>query len=702
MADNVGLPDPVPIYHFVAKQIVGASKGGVSATDLAGALGEIELETEITGASFIKAEVIDPEWHITNALVKVTPQGILEQVEVEFPEGSGWKWILCAVELTTDPTKPQIYTFENKSANDLREYAGPKLITPGSTTRAEFVRQLLIEAGIDNITIPGLRVLQRVKSTEEGELGTATVSTAIDQKANENETNKAQALSAGSKIAIKGQTPTTQQLDDLNTALSIAGQLGAGEVATVALIVAGIAESSFRRNAVEGEGKKDHYGIWQSSSIPGNEVNKQAEGFLKGGQGGFQGGGAIALGKTGKYTAQEVAAMVEAGPPASFYDPYMTEARAIVSTYGGVGSSASGTTGETPSDVGLLHRGSKENTGENSWECITRLAQEVKWYFFVNGAAEARIKPNGLPKREMKTFYMTGEELKNQKPALWIDIPKNIVHYADGSSRSGLLIIPTTADIDNTALFYHATHELKTRAVKKTGLAKPQTPQEVILSMICPITAYGAGDVFVFENSGPCDGRWVVSDAVRLCISEVFTTFTLEPPEAPNKEPEKTKTEEEELGELGLSASGTPSTSTTSVGTGKLGVVEAAKKALSEKSKYEYDEIRPMPSSLFGAAPRIMDCSGFSTLCYKAAGEPDPNDLKYDGAGYTGTLWAHGTETTKPEPGDLCFYGTAPVPEHVTVYIGGGQVISMGEQGDPSQGEAAKMGPAAILGYRTY
>src|SRR6185312_10356745 len=437
----------------------------------------------------------------------------------------------------------------------------------------------------------------------------------------------------------------------------------------------------------------------QSSSIPGNEVGKQVEGFLKGGIGGFQAGGAIALAKGyGKYTPQEIAAKVEAGPPASFFDPYMTEAKAIVTAYGGIGTSGTGTApnaAESKSDVGVLHRGTKENPGENSWEAITRLAQEVKWYFFANGSGQRAG-------REMKVFYMQGHNLINQEPKLWIDIPKNVVRHKDGSIQEDLLVVPSTYDVDNTALFYHSTHEVKARNVKKTGLAKPQTPQEIIISMICPITAYGSGDVFVFENSGPCNGRWVIADAVRRCMSELFTTFTLQPPAEPLREPEKTKAAEEELGQLGLSANTAASTPASGVGTGKTGVVEAAKKALSEKSKYQWAEVRPMPSSLFGASPRIMDCSAFSTLSYKAAEEPDPNGLNYDGAGYTGTLWAHGTETTKPEPGDLCFYGSAPVPEHVTVYIGGGQVISMGEQGDPSQGEAAKMGPAPILGYRTY
>lgn len=66
-------------------------------------------------------------------------------------------------------------------------------------------------------------------------------------------------------------------------------------------------------------------------------------------------------------------------------------------------------------------------------------------------------------------------------------------------------------------------------------------------------------------------------------------------------------------------------------------IVQAAHRALTEKARYEYAEVRPYPPSLFGSTPRRMDCSGFLTLCYKEGGAQDPNHLDYNGEGYCHT-----------------------------------------------------------------
>lgn len=724
--EGVSLPDPDQVYSLLAKQISEAvphrEPGEVvevvtvtKVAQLAEALGEIELETQISGASFLKVEVIDPEWAIaTSGLIDVVneqgdglPQR-LQPIEIEYPHESGYNWILCAVELTTDPAEANlVLTFEDIAVQKLREQWGPKLVRSGAQTRAQFAAQLLKEAGITPV-IPSENVLQPVKSKEESELGEAVISTDIEQAEKNRRANKQPGISAGAGITIKGVPPTTQQLHDINTALSVAEQLHAGETATLAMLISGIAESGFDRYAENHEPTQTDMGIWQSDLIPGSEVERQATHFLQGGES-FREGGAIKAAKEGM-SVTEIPAYVEiAATDSSFYSPYLKEARAMLSHYGGVGVVASaGGSENTQSDVGVLHRGSKENPSETSFECLSRLAQEVDWYFFT---------------RNMVGYYMDGYDLVRQEPALYVNVPKNEVRTRAGVVERGALIVPTTADFDNTTYYYQLSKRLKGRHPKASKLATPQSPSEIQVSLVCEETAYQAGDVFVFEGSGPLNGRWVVTDAVRLCMSEVYTTFTLQPPKQPLPEPKRTKQEEEEAGALGLvvpAASGGGGKQGPGaggkqggVGEGKQGVVEAAKKALSEKAKYQWAEVRPMPGSLFGATPRVMDCSAFATLCYKAAGEPDPNDLKYNGEGWTGTLWAHGTDTNKPAPGDLCFYGSEDdkivgTPLHVTVYIGGGQVISMGEAGDPSQGAAGVMGPTGesghpeIMGYRTY
>ena len=110
-----------------------------------------------------------------------------------------------------------------------------------------------------------------------------------------------------------------------------------------------------------------------------------------------------------------------------------------------------------------------------------------------------------------------------------------------------------------------------------------------------------------------------------------------------------------------------------------------------------------MPADLFGPTPRIIDCSAFAILCYKAAGYPDPSGTNaYDGYGWTGDMITNckPIPASTAQPSDLCFYGpSVSDTKHVTVYVGNGLVVSMGQQGDPSIGAAAQMGPAGFLGY---
>lgn len=559
MTSVVERPDVETVSRFLAKRIVHSYKSlgtqnGVAVVekvvtvlqeeDLAQAIGEIELETQILGASFLKVEIIDPEGTIAaSGLIDVNPEGILQPVEVEYPEGSGWDWVLCAAEVSTDPSQPNlILTFEDKFVTMMREQFGPKLTAAGTQTRAQFIKSLVLEAiGAGHFVCPSLNVIQPVKSTAENALGTAVVSTAIERSRTERHENKSRGISRSANVTIKGQTPTDQQLADLNTALGVAQQLGAGEQATLALICAGIGESNFERSSTDSV-YGTHHGIWQSDVIPGDQVAKQAEYFLKGGES-FGAGGAIAKAKEGKSPGQIATEVEVSGEPASFYGKWLAEAKAIVHAYGGVSGEAAGSAsspaGETKSDVGVLHRGSRDNPEEDSWECAVRLAHEVMWYFFTGGHKAFR---NGTHKSffTRKVFYMSGPDLIGQEPALYVEVFANRVRKPDGSVIEGALNNPSTCTFDNETFYYRRGHKLRGRVQRKSRISKPQTPSEIRLDLTCEEAEFAAGD--------------------------------------------------------------------------------------------------------------------------REAG----------------------------------------IPKHVTVYIGGGQVISMGQQGDPSQGEAAAMGPDSILGYRTY
>jgi hypothetical protein len=229
---------------------------------------------------------------------------------------------------------------------------------------------------------------------------------------------------------------------------------------------------------------------------------------------------------------------------------------------------------------------------------------------------------------------------------------------------------------DNTTYEFQQAHKVKGAVQSASRLAKPATPTELRVPVICEPLEYQAGDVFIIRNSGTFNGRWVVIDALRNYIEGPYTTLTLSPPLLPYPEP-------------AASSTGTAGTQITGV----QAVVEQAEKAYSERVKYQYTEeipARENNGTLFGEAPRRMDCSSFATLSYKEAGLPDPSNQGYSPIGNTTSMIRNMVKTSNPVPGDLVFYGSnEKEPVHVVVYIGNGNAIGME---DPALGLAE--GPA--------
>lgn len=530
------------ITRFMAKQIVTKAKNGApKEEDLAERISEIELKTQILGASYIVVKVIDPEWELATSGWLDVDGGLLQQIEVEFPEGSGWFWRLCAVEVSTELTQPNLnLTFEDRIVAYLRDYWRPKTVPPGTKTRAEFVRDLVAEVGKhgeSKIDFRGSHVTTVQPIETDTEEKTEKLETVADKADGKAKASKDSGVTAGANITIKGQLPSAQQRSDINTALATANGKSAPPAAVEALIVAGIAESDFEREASEdNDPSNPHKGIWQSDVIPGDEVAKQAEKFLDGGES-FQGGGAIALAKQGLGPV-DIAAKVEAGPPSSFYEPYLPEAQAIIKAGGGV----SGTTGgsaEAVSDVGQLARGTTDNPDEDSWETITRLATQVTWYAFTNG--------NSL-------FYIDGPAMAKQRPALHVEVPPNIVTRANGKAEDGLIQTPLTCSFDNTTFEFRKSHKVKGKVQRKSKTSKPSTPAEIRMNLVCEIEDFRAGDCFEFRKSGPCNGRWIVAQTIRNCLKDIFTQFVLQPPIEPLAEPQATTAGEETAAAAGGAA----------------------------------------------------------------------------------------------------------------------------------------------------
>jgi hypothetical protein len=681
-------PEAELIAKFFAKKAKASAqkaakerkRGGsqVDEVELAERLQEIELETQILGASFLKVHIIDPELTLVNSGWLELDEGLFQPVTVEFPEGSKYMWSLCAVECTTNVGANLECTFESSLVAKLREKWEPRQAPPGTRTRAQFVRDLLQESGVPYV-IPGINKLQPVEEEEKNEVGTTIAKAGIERAKAQEKVNKTKGIGHGTNVKIDGAAPSKQQLADINTALKTASKLKAPPLAIEALIAAGISESGFRREVTEG-GKSQTSpqsvpeGIWQSDKIPGDEVARQAEHFLIGGES-FSEGGAIKRAKeTPAKTPGQIAYEVEVGGDVARTEEVLPQAKAIIQEWGGVDLGGT-STNAAESDVSQLTRGTPGNPDEDSFEAITRLASQVDWFAFTYQ----------VPGHPETMFYIDGPELARQKITAYIDVQENyLINVETGVKEYGVVLQPATFTFDQTTFEYRQDHKVKQKVQKKSKIAKPSTPSEVRLEIVCGIEDYRAGDVFVIRGFGPANGRWIVTDATRNCLKDTFTKFILEPPVEPLPEPIATAKGAELTGE------------------GITSVAAVAKKALAEQQasklfKYVYGAGHQAGSKLFGQAPREMDCSAFASLCYQEAGTAVPGQSGSTLPGSQEMIEAM-KKTSTPEPGDLCFFGTESHTTHVTVYVGGGNAISMGQEGDPEEGPYKTTGPSGFLG----
>lgn len=112
---------------------------------------------------------------------------------------------------------------------------------------------------------------------------------------------------------------------------------------------------------------------------------------------------------------------------------------------------------------------------------------------------------------------------------------------------------------------------------------------------------------------------------------------------------------------------------------------------LAHAGEIHYAQIRPIPLASAKAhhLPITTDCSGAATCLYFVAGAPDPNSLDFNGAGWTGTLYANGEKITfkELEPGDMIVVGKGDASVHVYIVYrtanGGTELFSHGRESAP-------------------
>lgn len=706
-----------PLSHLIATSVKATAAGTTpSAEDLANAVAEVTVESQTLGASLLQVTMNDPNWAILRSgFLNVTADGLLDAIDVNFPQGSDLWWRLAMIDFTNDLSGPNLtLTFQDRIISYLQADWGALAVPPGTTTRAQFLKFLVDRVAKQENVTPLQFVCKSINAlTVPGQVNVQVATMPAQTAQALAKSNKTGQIGIGSNLTVKGQPITKAQATALSQMLGVAAQLQAGVLASQAMIFDSIFESDGGVSLGPGHTYGGVLGGAENIFDPLNSVTAEVTAFLQGGQG-FQAGGAIALSHTHTDIAY-IGSQVTAATPFNSqgystqylsqgfaFSSAIAEATAIVNAYGAnqLGSGSQALTGNiaagsSTTDVATLTRGTAGDPDEDSWTCMQRLAAEVNWPVFSNGDT---------------IYYDPTTVLIEQQPAVYLSLDETGTTWNATDPNSGDVAADVVLDgldgvIDNTAFLAQQDRKVKGKVQRKSKIRKPSTPTQIRLNMVCGIFDYRAGDVFEFRDSGPLNGRWLVADATRNCLADVHTQFTLAPSTAPNPEPTvTTPASSANTSVTGIGAGGVASSKITDPHTA-AGVAEAAKIALNIQQtthRYHYSEPladRSSTADLFTVVH--MDCSSFATLCYKAAGLPDPSHQGYNPIGFTGSMIPHCKQVSAGAalPGDLCFFGTISNTSHVNVYIGNGQSISMGSEGEPAQGPSAQMGPSGFIGY---
>lgn len=544
-----------------------------------------------------------------------------------------------------------VLTFEDELATLMRVQTAALKVSRGQDTRAEFIGRLATVA-VRRASVPFSRT-GRFFSPQAGQKQTIKAPSTK---------GRVKGISPNKHLTVKGAPMDAEQRKNAEAALRVADALRAGERATLALLDAVIVESQLR-NLTGGTGSSS--GILQVTSQTALGITPQTVIDPRTGQG----HGAVTNDATGpiapgRLNPRDIAAVVrvfllkgyygkggaiqyaQQNPQAqiweiaqavqgsgagaasngqSNYGPWANEAKAILDAWGGAGSL------QTIFEQYAFRAGGKRNNvTQNYWDDSGNLAQEVNWRRF----ADLNV-----------LWFVADDWLFGRQPVFFVDGKDGPA----GLARQGVLGGPAyQVDVGRVV------SEIRLTARMGRWDGPP-------------------GAVVELDNMGPLTGRWLIwENRLDLAAPVETAVLTLRRPSPKLSEP-ATTTSTSQVTEARPES-----------GTIRASIVDNARKALRLKSTYVYEQIRPMPATLFpaGAGPFLLhiDCSVFTTLIYKAAGAPDPNGSNFDGSGNTATQLANGHKTNDPQPGDICLYGSGASgsASHVTIYIGGGRCIGIG------------------------
>lgn len=553
---------------------------------------DIQPQTQTIGAALLNVDLIDPTWVIyRSGLCTRDPDGLLPQVDVEYPPGTDVWWRLAYVSITNDLNSANLtMTFQHRIVSYLTHDWGPlawKNLGGQGTTRAQFIKRMFSRipkslpkgvagpGGTDIIfESPELNVVQPIAGTgQAGQVVTIDQSSAASQTAAQQAAaQKAAGITDASKVLVKGSPVTATQVSVINALLEVGQSLGAPTPALEAIIYAGMGETSLGADAsayvpnraATPYSPQGFWGVLQGavSYWPDpHDTAGMATAFFTGkgpqGQGDFQ-VGAINRVKAGTTNPAEIAIRTEV-PSIWPVDDYarefsggqaqgLAEAKAIVQAaglgglVGGAGAPGAAT---AASDIADLSRGTPDLPDEDSWTCGQRLASEVNWMLFTSPYEGGRWGNY--------VYLIDGPTLVAQQPALYLELNDAGTDWTLKNGQGGAATMSNkpradggamglTGSTDNTAFVFQETLPVKGKVQRKSTIRMPSSPSQVKFNCFAGVFEFNAGQVVIFHNTGGLDGRWIITDATQNSLSDLYVQLTLGPPTYPYPEPQSTAT----------------------------------------------------------------------------------------------------------------------------------------------------------------
>jgi hypothetical protein len=495
------VPDLAFDYQTIAEQVRQVRKFHKKSlpglAHLTTAITTIRLEDTIEGSSTLEITVVDSNFELIE-FFEISETGRIFALDLNYPLDSGSWWRLSGLDVSGGVNGAEfVLTFIERPVAWLTHKHGPKKMSRGKATRAEFFQSLVKEVKAGR----GLRFFSYELHVKQQIEGQGSVTSGQDR----NGDGRRRSIPNGATPKIQGTKAVKRQLELVTLCLDIADELHASDRAVDAMLVAGIGESGFKE--ILNTAGSGYGGVFQGD-VEANyryfkvtDTEAMCRHFFKGGKG-YQAGGAIAAAKANKdWSPGKIALEVE-GSRSNFasealgvhhYQQYIDEARDLKGLAGG---NFSGTGGGTYRQQYNFQVGDDANPRETYWDGMTRLAQDVNWRLFVNG----------------RTIYFDSDmTLVRRRPAYIV-------------KREDPAVIGWSARWDDRRIATEATLEL-----------------------ICAPFDYRAGDVFLLEDFGPISngstaepaplpGRWLIASITRNS-GDLSSTFTLVQPGKPNLEP---------------------------------------------------------------------------------------------------------------------------------------------------------------------